>query len=519
MTQESFAKRAAREATLRVVQAGQQMAGRMDGWFNTLTGLGTARDKRMWGDFQAGNVLTPQQCEDLFHHDDLAHTICAAIPNDALRQGICVKRNTEEETGEDAEVSEVQEDAVTLDKRLRELGLADKLREAMTWGRVYGGGFILLGVTGAGRPETPLDDERVTGVEFLTVLDRRDLQPDSYYSDPLRPKYGEVEIYLIQPISQGPLPAFLSQVRVHETRLVRFGGAMTSRRERQKNNGYDHSVLQKLVGILRDANSGWDSVITMFQDMSQAVYKLQGFIDSIAEGDESALKDRLALMDALRSIVKAIVLDAEAEDFKLVERGSMTGVGDLLDRLWIRLSAAARMPVTILMGQAPAGLNATGAIDLRWWYDTVRMAQEMQIKPPAERIVRMVAKGLFADMDAESWTVDFPALWMLTPQEQADLRAKVAETDIKYIQAGVCLPEEITLSRFGLGEYSTEYVVDLEARKQALEVELERLADPPEPPPPGTPPGTPPGQGPVPPGPGKPPGQEADPEEYPEAAE
>lgn len=472
----------AKRALLQAVKTGGEIRTRMDGWFNTLTGLGTVRDKRMGTQFQAGNVLQPSDCEDLFHHDDLANTIVSAVPHDALRQGFEVTRNTEEEEGVDAEVGEVQEDSVTLDKRLRELQVAEKIREAMIWGRCMGGGFILLGVTGTGRPEVKLDDTKVRGVEFLTVLDRRDLTPATWYQDPTRDKYGEVETYYLNPISQGPFPSsLLPQARVHETRLVKFGGAMTSRRMKQQNGGWDHSVLQKLVDRLRDANSNWDSVVTMFQDMSQAVYKLQGLIEAIAGGDEEALQARMALTDKLRSITKAIILDAEAEDFTLVERGTMTGVGDLVDRTWLRLSAAARMPVTILMGQAPAGLNATGATDLRWWYDTVRTSQEMEIKPRALRIIRLVAQGLFPGMDPESWDISFPSLWMLTPQEEADLRSKVADTDSKYIAAQVLLPEEITLSRFGRGKYSTEYVVDLEARKLALEVELERLANPPDP--------------------------------------
>jgi|ADGO01.1.fsa_nt_gi Uncharacterized protein conserved in bacteria len=120
-----------------------------------LTGLGTSRDKRTGTQFQANPPLTPQECEDLFHHDDLAHTIVSAVPNDALRQGFRVKRNTEEKTGPDADVSEVQEAVVTLDKRLKELQVAEKIREAMIWGRCKGVRPILLGVKGAGRPETP----------------------------------------------------------------------------------------------------------------------------------------------------------------------------------------------------------------------------------------------------------------------------------------------------------------------------------------------------------------------------
>lgn len=512
----------AQKAALRVVKAGEQSLGaakaRLDGWMNVLTGLGTSRDKRSGNQFQAGVILTPQELEDLFHHDDMAARIVSAVPEDALRQGFHTKRATEEEDGADAGVDEVQEDAVSLDKRLEELDLAGKAMEAMTWGRLYGGGFILLGVEGTGRPETPLEDEQVKGVKFLTVLDRRDLTPESYYSDPMAPKYGQVETYRVQPLGAGPTSA-VPQVVVHETRLVGFGGAMTSRRERERNQGWDHSVLQKVVKTLGDTNGNWESVSAMVTDMSQAVFKIKGLIDTIAEDDQDALQTRMALIDTLRSITRAIVLDTDEEDFELVERGSVAGVDGILVQNWLRLAAAARMPVTILMGQAPAGLNATGAIDLRWWYDTVRTAQEQELKPRLLRVIRMVARGEFPGTDPDSWEVEFPSLWQMTPMEEAELRGKVADTDLKYVTMGSILPEEITLSRFGRGHYSTDYVVDLEVRKAVLEAELERLENPPEPPPmvPGQPP-VPPGQEP-PEDPNQPPDPNAppeDPEEDPE---
>ncbi|MCK4718606.1 MAG: DUF1073 domain-containing protein [Thermoplasmata archaeon] len=475
----------ARKAALRAVEMGAVSIGaaqsRLDGWMNVLTGLGTNRSKENAGTFGANPLLTPQELEDLFHHDDMANRIVSAVPHDALRQGFNVRRATEEGEGSDASVEEVQEDSVALDKLLEELGLGTKAQEAMVWGRLFGGGFLLLGLTGAGKPNTPLEEEKVTGVEFLTVLDRRDLQPETYYQSPLAPKYGEVETYRVLPLGAGPSSA-QEELIVHETRLVKFGGSMTSRRERERNQGWDHSVLQKVIGTLRQTGGNWDSVVAMMADMSQAVFKLKGLIDTIAEDNQEDLQTRMSLMDTLRSITRAIVLDAEDEEFQLVER-NMSGVGDLLDRTWLRLAAAARMPVTILMGQAPAGLNATGSIDLRWWYDTVRFSQEYELRPRLLRVVRMVARGAFQGTDPESWEVVFPSLWQMTPTEEAELRAKVAETDAKYIQAGVCLPEEVTLSRWGRGEYSTDYVVDLEVRKEVLETELEALANPPEPPP------------------------------------
>jgi hypothetical protein len=226
----------------------------------------------------------------------------------------------------------------------------------------------------------------------------------------------------------------------------------------------------------------------------------------------------MGVVDMARSICRALVMDAENEDFQYIPRQT-AGVGELLDKSWLRLAAAARMPVTILMGQAPAGLNATGAIDLRWWYDTIRASQTHELGPRVERLVRLIARE-FGE-DPEAWTVEWPSLWQLTPEEEATMRKSVAETDKLYVDMGAVLPEEVTLSRWASGAYSTEMTVDVESRKAMLESELERAQEqaenPPEPPPmvPGQPPPPVPGQPPPgpPPAPGEGPPPAPDPEE------
>jgi len=464
------------------------LKARLDGWVNLLTGLGTGRDKTTASEFSGRDPLTYQEASDLFHFDDMANRICCAVPDDAMRQGFGVTRTVEEKSGGDAEVGEVQNDSQALNKKLTELEVAEKVRKAAIWGRTFGAGVILLGVEGAGKPDKPLDESKARGVRFLTVLDRADLQPATWYSDPSQPKYGEVETYYLTPQGVAGLFPSMFLSRVHETRLVIFGGALTAKQEKTRNGGWDYSVLQKLVDILRDTHANWGSVVAMMADMSQAVFKIQGLLDMIAEGSKTDMTERMALVDTLRSITRAIVLDADSESFELVERGALTGVGDLLDRTYLRLSAAARMPYTILMGQSPTGLGATGASDLRWWYDTVTTSRELELTPKIKRIVRLVAQGLYPDKDSSAWTVIWPSLWQMTPQEEADLRNKIANTDHIYITDGVLFPEEVTLSRFASGAYSTEYVVDIEARRKMLAAELEEAESPTEAPETTTPP-------------------------------
>jgi phage-related protein (TIGR01555 family) len=216
----------------------------------------------------------------------------------------------------------------------------------------------------------------------------------------------------------------------------------------------------------------------MMADMSQAVFKIAGLIDAIAENDQQTITTRVAMMDTLRSITRAIVLDTEGEEFEIKERGAMSGLADLLDRTWVRLAAAAHMPVTRMFGQAPAGLNATGAEDRRSWYDTCEAERTLKAKPGLERIVRIVGRVEVPGVDPAGWTVEFPSLWSMSPTEQSDLESKVTTADVQRIDKGIALPEEITISRSRKNGYRLPLILDLKARKKALALELEDLAKP-----------------------------------------
>jgi len=142
-----------------------------------------------------------------------------------------------------------------------------------------------------------------------------------------------------------------------------------------------------------------------------------------------------------RSVSRSILLDAEDEDFRR-DAYSFGGIPEILEKLMLRLSAAARIPVSLLMGQAPAGLNATGDSDIRFFYDQVKAEQEA-LKPKIESIYRLIDGNTKNEIK-----IDFPALWQLTDKEQAEVKRVQAETDRIYLQEGVLLAEEVALMRF-----------------------------------------------------------------------
>jgi hypothetical protein len=78
------------------------------------------------------------------------------------------------------------------------------------------------------------------------------------------------------------------------------------------------------------------------------------------------------------------------------------------------------------------------------------------------------------------WEAEWPSLWQETDAEKEERLAKRAATDKTYVDAGVLLPEEVAVARFGKGsELGVE--VDMDIREEMLENAHEKALDPPEP--------------------------------------
>lgn len=441
-----------------------KVRARADSWVNTLTGLGDAlRDKQTYTRFTASVKLSDQELENLFHDNDLAGTICDALPEAALRKGYYLSAEEDHELAEKmAEYS-------------RGLKFTQNLLETAVWSRVFGGAVLYLGIEDGQEEDQPVNMEAIKTIRFALPIEKPYLVPYSVYSDKSDPKYNNPETYMVGGVptaAGGSVGLIQAGAVIHETRLLRLDGVLTSKSRQARNAGWSESVLQKAEEALRGFGSSWQGVTHLMQDAAQGIFMIKGLIDMIASGDKEILNSRMEAVEMGRSVARAIVVDAEHEDFKRAAY-NFAGIPEVLRMLVLRLAAAARMPVTVLMGQSPSGLNATGDSDIRLWYDRVEAYQSQELEP----VIRSFFELVFAAQDFEgalpkNWVIKFSPLWQLTALEQADLEKKTAEKDKTNVDAGVILPEEVTLNRFKARGFSQETQVDLGAREEMLNAEL-----------------------------------------------
>lgn len=464
----------------KIVDLASDAQRRLDSWFNALTGLGNSvRDKLMSTSFMAGARLPDQVLENLYHDEDMAGRICDLLPEDALRKGYYLSAEGQDNSDLSGHISEYE----------KRLGFRAALKDVAVWSRVFGGAVIYLGIDDGQREDQPVNMDAIRTVKFATVMDKRDVMPDQWYGDATHDaKYGQPKTYRIMGAPVIPTSGNVAiNLALHESRVIRLDGTHTSLRRRMRNDGWCDSVLQRVYDVLMQFGTGWQGAAHLLQDAAQGVFKIDGLIDMIASGEKDTLQRRMELVDMSRSVARAIMLDAEREEFER-QAYNFAGVPDVLRAFMLRLAAAADMPVTVLMGQSPAGLNATGENDTRLWYDSVQAYQQETLLPAITRFHELAfAADDFDGERPEKWEVRFESLWQMTALEQATLEKAVADKDKIYIDAGVILPEEVALCRFKARGFSIDTQIDVDARKEMLQAEIdlakEKAGQEPMPPP------------------------------------
>lgn len=463
---------------------------RADGWINALTGVGDmVRDKSMRTRFSS-DVVDYDAAMDMWRGDPIAARIVELLPSEATREGYEIVLADEKPASTvDAEVAQgyaaagvafaasamaraaARQDSATdphgieseVEADLQRLNVDENIRAAMCFERSLGGGAILLGVVDhCPSLAEPLDLAQVKSLEWMTTLEARELQPVKWYADPFSANFGKPEVWRLVPVTAAG-GVTTPMVEIHESRLIIFPGIRVTKRPMiGAPSGWGDSVFTRISAILRDFNGSHRSAAVLLSDFAQAVYKIKDLAGTIASDGRGSLVERMTTIDLGRSIARAILVDSE-EDF---ERKStpLTGFPETLDRLAALLAAGAEMPLTLLMGQSPGGLNATGASDIRFWYDRVAGIQKRVVTPAVRRIVDILFAVRGLPPGAVDYDVKHKPLWQETDKESADARAVQAGIDEKYVNLGVYTPDEVAASRFGGDSFSYETKLDFEAR-------------------------------------------------------
>ncbi len=386
-----------------------------DSLTNLIAGLMDGRDKMSYNQYAWRKVVGREELTTMYRSNWLARKIVDAPAEDMTREWLTLE--TKDESSKDKlEVAEKRFKLVTL------------LTTNLKWGRLFGGSALYISLAGED-PATPLEVERIRrgALQGFIALDRHQLTVDkqSLPVDLNRPEYWRPEQYR--------LPR--TQQNIHSSRLIFSDGALVPWDILSEQRFWHDSVLQPIYDELQRGDTVASGTASMFFEMCVDILKIEGLTNKLStdQGTREVQK-RLEVVNLAKSFNRMFLLD-RADDYqqKMINFG---GVGEVATMFLQRISGAADIPATRLLGQSPTGMSATGESDIRNYYDALKAKQETILRPQVEKIYDVMAMSELGH-PLKDLVIEFKPLWQLCEAERATAEKIRAETDQIYLMQGV----------------------------------------------------------------------------------
>lgn len=425
---------------------------------NLLSGIGTGRDKST-ADLYTFRPLDKQQLDYAFRADWLSKKVVTIPARDATRAW---RRWT------------ASRDQITLlEETERKLGLRQKVYKASVIGRLYGGALLFFS-DGKSNQMEELDIESIDkdGLKYLKIFHRYQIGNQGEIDwDIASPYYGLPKLYTIN-TRDGRM------VQFHPSRAIRFVGNELTDEDQEADISWGDSVLQATQDALKAAASTHQNIASLIQEAVLDVITVPNLatLTSTAESTKK-LMQRFAIAAQLKSNNGQLVIgDGETFNQKAI---NFSALPDVLKTMLQVSSGAADIPVTRLIGQSPAGMNATGESDIRNYYDKVNSDQENDLRPAMAPLDEALIRSALGSRPKEVYYT-FNPLWQMTDKEKAEIGKIKAETANVYATTGL-IPDAVLQHAVVNDLTESETYPGMDVLMEEFEAEaLEPLVEPPE---------------------------------------
>ena len=401
-----------------------------DAFANALTALATAKDKSSYGLFIERPDLDLDTLNGIYEQDAIAARVVDRLVDDGTREGFTV-------TGEDEAF-----DFASIQSQLEDLDAVNAVADAWRWSRLYGGALLVMVVNDGRKMHQPLNLKTATKLASLQVLESPFVSPSGFNPGLGARAFRRPELYDITV----PFGSDKNDARqIHRSRVIRFDGVRVAPTRMIQNNGWGPSVLDRVYTEISSLGEVMGYARAIMHDISIQVYKLQGMREQLC-GDARSQAEIRAVMETIRMSVDnlhVLALDAE-DDFIEVNR-NVSGLKDLIEKFIDALVRATNMPRTVLLGESPSGLNASGDNEIRSWFDFVASQQRLTLTPVVTRLLEVIfaIRSNKGEQVPDEFSVEYNPLWQPTQQERADTYLKMSQGDQIYMLNSVQSPDEV----------------------------------------------------------------------------
>lgn len=318
-----------------------------------------------------------------------------------------------------------------LNNAVSRLQIWQSLRTLIKWGRLYGGAIGVIQIEGQDL-SSPLNLNTIGKKQFkgIVVYDRWQLNPKVWDLIDSGPNLGLPESYDIttDPRQVDQKYEQVSTENVHHSRIIRYTGIDLPYFQAITEMMWGESVLERLWDRLIPFDNATLSAASLIDRANLRTVQVDKLREIIAAGGQAyeGLLQMFEMMAELQTNQGLTLLDKE--DVFASTSYTFAGLSDMLLQFAQQLSGSTEIPLVVLFGQSPSGMNANGDADLRMYYDNVNSQQEAKLRNPWELLLDVMWRSEFGAEPPDDLEFSFTPLWQMTEKDKADIAKSTTET-------------------------------------------------------------------------------------------
>lgn len=224
------------------------------------------------------------------------------------------------------------------------------IMQAIKWGRLYGGGAIVL-LTNQ-NPQSPL---RIDAIGEDTPLEFRSVDMWELYYD-VQNTAGSLEVGHAMGANLSEHYDYYGQ-RVNHSRVFRIVGKEPPSFIKPRLRGWGMSELEKVVRSMNQYLKNQDVIFDLLDEAKVDVLRIKGLNAALLnEAGTQGIAKRAQLAMGTKDYNNALIMDVQDEYEQ--KQITFTGLADVLLQIRQGIAADLKMPMTKLFGISAAGFNS-----------------------------------------------------------------------------------------------------------------------------------------------------------------
>ena len=245
------------------------------------------------------------------------------------------------------------------------------------------------------------------------------------------------------PLDRGfykPTTWYVMQREIHRTRLLTFVSREMPDLLKPAYQFGGLSMSQMAMPYVQNWLRTRQSVSDLLHSFSVMVLKTN-MEAALNDGGGEAERHRAVMFNNYRDNNGLFMIDKETEDFANVAT-SLSTLDHLQAQSQEHMASVSGIPLVVLTGITPSGLNATSEGELQAWAQAIHSLQEHLFGDHLNYLIDLIQLDQFGEIDP-SITYKFEPLKEETDAEKSAREKSEADTDNVYVSGGILAPEEI----------------------------------------------------------------------------